>query len=253
MQGLSLREYINIETKNTLRSYSLSDILLNHTTICSEILRTVNPLAHFRNYLVYGYYPFYLEGTKHFHQKLNNTINQVLEVDIPSLFNLEISNINKIKKLLHYMAVSVPLQLNSTKLAQNLELNRQTLNTYLQYLQRANILQLLWNSSKSYSLISKPEKIYLHDTNICHLIPNSLSNVGTIRETFFMNQLSVKHNVSFAEKGDFLVDNKYTFEVGGDYKSFKQIANLQNSYLAIDNEMIGSGNKIPLWLFGFMY
>lgn len=253
LQGLSLREFLNIQNDLVLQRYTLAEIIKDHVKIVHEILKVTNPLQYFKDYLAYGYYPFYLQGVKYFHQKLNNTINQIIEVDIPTLFNLEVSNISKIKKLLYHIATTAPFQPNSTKLAASLDLNRQTLNTYLQYLQEGQILQLLWDSTKAYSLISKPDKIYLQNPNLCHLVPSDQKNIGSLRETFFMNQVNTNHRISTAQKGDFLVDDIYIFEVGGEKKRFNQIADLPDSYLAIDNELIGTGNKIPLWLFGFLY
>ncbi|MGB4900235.1 MAG: AAA family ATPase [Saprospiraceae bacterium] len=253
LQGLSLREFLNIQNDLVLQRYTLAEIIKDHVKIVHEILKVTNPLQYFKDYLAYGYYPFYLQGVKYFHQKLNNTIYQIIEVDIPTLFNLEVSNISKIKKLLYHIATTAPFQPNSTKLAASLDLNRQTLNTYLQYLQEGQILQLLWDSTKAYSLISKPDKIYLQNPNLCHLVPSDQKNIGSLRETFFMNQVNTNHRISTAQKGDFLVDDIYIFEVGGEKKRFNQIADLPDSYLAIDNELIGTGNKIPLWLFGFLY
>jgi uncharacterized protein len=252
LNGLSLREFLNVQLKLNLPKYTLDEILNNHVKIAGQILKLVNPLEHFREYLLHGYYPFYLEGTRNFHQKLNQTINQTIENDIPQLFHLELNNINKIKKLLYHIATSVPFQPNSTKLAESMELSRPTLNTYLQYMQEAKILHLLWEHGRAYSLISKPEKIYLQNPNLCHLVKVGLTNLGNLRETFFMNQLANNHIINSAKKGDFLVENKYIFEIGGESKTFKQIADLPNSYLALDNELIGAGNRIPLWLFGFL-
>jgi uncharacterized protein len=252
LNGLSFREYLNVQSNLKLKKYTLEEVLNNHIEIAIKIIKQVNPLQYFKDYIVHGYYPFYLEGTKNFHQKLNNTINQTIENDIPQLFHLELSNINKIKKLLYHIATSVPFQPNSTKLAESMELSRQTLNTYLQYMQEAKILHLLWDGAKAYSLISKPEKIYLQNTNLCHLVPEGRTNTGNLRETFFMNQVSNNYTVNSTKIGDFKVANKYIFEVGGESKSFKQIAALENSFLAIDNELIGTGNRIPLWLFGFL-
>jgi len=198
LQGLSLREFLNIQNDLVLQRYTLAEIIKDHVKIVHEILKVTNPLQYFKDYLAYGYYPFYLQGVKYFHQKLNNTINQIIEVDIPTLFNLEVSNISKIKKLLYHIATTAPFQPNSTKLAASLDLNRQTLNTYLQYLQEGQILQLLWDSTKAYSLISKPDKIYLQNPNLCHLVPPDQKNIGSLRETFFMNQVNTNHRVSTA-------------------------------------------------------
>jgi hypothetical protein len=253
LKGLSFREFLNIELDQNFPVYTLEDINKNSVEIAHSIVKKINPLEYFKNYLSYGYYPFYLEGTKNFGQKLNATINQTIEFDIPLLYNLELSSIEKLRKLLYHLATSVPFQPNSSKLAQSLDISRQTLNSYLQYMEEAQILKLLWNSAKAYSLISKPEKIYLHNPNICHLIPQSVANIGNVRETFFINQVSAVHQVSHTQKGDFLVNDQMIFEVGGENKKFKQIAGIKNSYLAVDNEMMGTQNRIPLWLFGFLY
>jgi uncharacterized protein len=253
LYGLSLREYVNSSANQNIKKYALNEILNDHVSIANEILKAVNPLKYFKDYLMHGYYPFYLEGTKYFHQKLNTAINQIIEVDIPHIYNIDICNTSKVKKLLYLIAVSVPFQPNSTKLAESLDVSRQTLNTYLNYLEEGQILQLLWNSQKSYSLISKPDKIYLQNPNLCYLIPSTSANIGNLRETFFMNQVRTNHKVNTSEKGDFLVDDKFVFEIGGNNKSFKQIADLPDSYVGMDNELIGSGKRIPLWLLGFLY
>jgi predicted AAA+ superfamily ATPase len=253
LHGLSFREFINFQAKTNLPVFTLADILKNHVTIASSINKQINTLQFFKDYLNYGYYPYYLQGTRSFHQKLNNTINQCIETDIPLLMDVQVNNITKIKKLLYHIAISVPFKPNSTKLAESIELNRQTLNTYLNYLHEANIIYLLWQSGKSYSLISKPEKIYLHNPNICHLVTQSKLNIGNLRETFFVNQVSASHSINSSLYGDFLVDNIYHFEIGGEGKGFKQIAKVPKSYVAIDEQMVGVGNKIPLWLFGFLY
>lgn len=253
LHGLSLREYINIETKNNIATFTLEELLNNHLSIADNITKQINPLQYFNTYLTYGYYPFYLEGVKYFHQKLNAAINQIIEVDIPRLHKIEVSNINKVKKLLYYIATSVPFQPNSSKLAQSLEISRQTLNIYLNYMEESQMLQLLWSSNKSYSMISKPDKIYLQNPNLCYLVPSATINIGNERETFFMNQVAALHKVNTSKNGDFLVNDQYTFEIGGRKKGYKQIADLPDSYVAIDNQLIGVGHKIPLWLFGFLY
>jgi uncharacterized protein len=253
LKGLSFREYLFFHEKIELPMYPMKDILKNHIKIASSISKQVNLLPLFKNYLQHGYYPYYLQGNKNYHQKLNNTINQALEADIPQLLDVQVSNIVKIKKLLYQIAISVPFQPNSSKLAVSLDLNRQTLNTYLNYLHEANIIYLLWQSGKSYSLISKPEKIYLQNTNLCYLVPNDKQNIGKLRETFFANQVSYKHSLHTSSNGDFLVDNLYHFEIGGAGKTYQQIADVPNSYLSVDDILVGVGNKIPVWLFGFMY
>jgi uncharacterized protein len=253
LPGLSLREYINIKAKLTLPKYELEDIVKNNVDIASMFTKKVNPLVMHKQYFAHGDYPFYLEEIKNFHQKLNNSINLSKETDLPQLMGVEVGNISKIKKLIYHIAIRVSFQPNSTKLAASLEMNIQTMNTYLHYLHEASILHLLWESGKAYSLVSKPEKIFLHNTNICHIVPASRTNIGNIRETFFVNQVSKKYSVNTAPKGDFFVDDTYTFEIGGQSKNATQVKGIKNSYLAIDESLIGYKNSIPLWLFGFLY
>jgi uncharacterized protein len=253
LYGLSLREYINVEGKQTIKKISLEDILTDHVTIAVEINKIVNPVTYLKKYMANGYYPFYLEGIKSFHQKLNNAINLSLETDLPLVLNVNVHNLQKIKKLLYFIAVSVPFKPNMTQLAGSLDLNRQTLNTYLRHLHDSGIISLLWDESKTFNLLAKPEKIYLNNPNLCHLVPQAQINIGNLRETFFMNQLACSdHMVFAAKKGDFLIDHKYLFEIGGHNKKFGQIADLPDSYLAVDDQLHGAKKTIPLWLFGFL-
>lgn len=253
LSGLSFKEYLEIETKQKFENYTLKDILQNHVEIAQGINKKINALDYLKSYWEHGYYPFYLESKNSFHQKLNSTINQTIENDIPQLFHLELNNVNKIKRLLYYIAISAPYTPNSTKLAESLELSRQTLNSYFKYMEEGNILQLLFDDTKSFSLISKPSKIYLGNTNLCHLVPEGQTNIDNLRETFFMNQLkNAEHELNFSKIGDFKVNDQYIFEIGGSGKNYKQIDDVQNSFLVVDNQLVGVGNRIPLWLFGFI-
>jgi uncharacterized protein len=253
LNGLSLREFIQIEANVQLPIVGLDELLSSHVKIASEIASVVKPLAFFEKYVSYGYYPFYLQGQKGYYQKLNGVLNTILEVDVPYILNVNVSNVFKMKKLIATLAAEIPFQPNTTKLAASLELSRSTLNTYLHYLDSACIFKLLLAEGKYYSSLSKPEKIYLNNTNLCYALSPKSLNIGTIREVFFINQVSACYQINSSKQGDFLVDGKYVFEVGGSNKSFDQIANLPFSYLATDKTEIGSGNRIPLWLFGFLY
>jgi uncharacterized protein len=150
------------------------------------------------------------------------------------------------------LSTQVPYQPNITKLAEALETDRITLLNYLNSLQRASVLNLVRLNGKLYTQLTKPDKIFLQNTNLLYLSQSNV-NVGTVRETFFANQLGIKHELRLAQQGDFIVDDTYNFEVGGVNKSYQQIAGIKNSYLAIDEMPLGIKNKIPLWLFGFMY
>lgn len=252
LTGLSFREFVNIETKQSLPVVSFDDIIQKHQEIALELTANFKPLQFFSNYLKYGYFPFYLEGTKNYHHKLMNVLNVVLEQDMALIESIELSKIPKIRKLIYLLSTQVPYQPNITKLAEALETDRVTLLNYLNSLQKASVLFLARTKGKFYTQLTKPNKIYLQNPNLLYLSQPNV-NIGTLRETFFINQLSSKHNISLAEKGDFVVDEKYTIEVGGASKGFGQIAGIENSFLALDEMPIGINNKIPLWMFGFLY
>jgi uncharacterized protein len=253
LYGLSFREYVQIETKKAFQKYSLSDVLENHLTICETILGEIKPIPLFKSYLEFGYYPYYLQGKKSYKQKLNTITNTVLEVDMPYILGINLHNISKIKRLLKIIAGAVPFQPNITKLAETLDITRNTLTQYLYYLEQASLVSMLTIHEKSYSQLTKPEKIFLQNTNLAFALDSASVNIGTLREIFFHNQLSVVGPVNFVARGDFLVNEKYVFEIGGAKKDFSQIADIESSYLALDEIEMGFGRKIPLWLFGFLY
>ena len=252
LHGLSFREYLNIELKLNLPIISLTDIVSNHEIIVPQLLEQFKPLQHFATYLKYGYFPFYLEGIKNYHHKLGNVLNVVLEQDMALIEGVDLTKIPKIRKLIYLLSTQVPYQPNITKLAEALETDRITLLNYLNSLQKASVLTLVRLNGKLYTQLTKPDKIFLQNTNLLYLSQSNV-NIGTLRETFFANQIGIKHQLTLAQRGDFMVDDTYTFEVGGANKSFQQIADIKNSYLVIDEMPLGIKNKIPLWLFGFMY
>lgn len=252
VNGMSFREFIEFETNIKFESYTLDDILNNHVEIAFAINQQIKPFEYFKKYLEYGYYPFYKQNKKTYSQKLFEIINVVLESDLPIVFNIEAKNIFKLKKLLSLLCESKPYELNITKLSQKIEINRNTLYHYLSYLEAGSLIRTIRQHSKGDGIFLKPEKLYLNNTNLNHAYCET-SDVGTLREAFFANQLSLNHQVSYAKQGDFLIDDLYTVEVGGKGKSFNQIKELKDSFVVADDIEVGSGNKIPLWLFGFLY
>lgn len=253
MDGLSFREFLNIQTNNQFQKTSLTELLNNHETISKKIIKQVKPLAHFDNYLKYGYYPYYLESETSYHRKLLSTINLMLEIDLPYLRHVEVKYIHKLKKLLYILAHAVPFQPNVSQLAADMEVSRNTVMLYFNYLEESKLLNLLRSKSSSDAMLAKPEKVYLHHPNLLHAIGSNQINKGNERETFFYNQLKNVHQVEYSPIGDFLVAGKYIFEVGGKNKNRKQLKSAKNSYIAADMIEYGIDNKIPLWLFGFLY
>ena len=252
LKGLSFREFLAFKLGKDFPSYSLKEILDNHLTIAKEIVQTIKPLEHFREYLNVGYYPFYFEAKENYCIKLEETINTVIESDLPIIFNIEPSNIHKLKQLTAYICASKPYELNLTSLAQKIGINRKTLYQYIHYLTLGNIFSRLEAKGKGDTIFSKPAKLYLNNPNLNNCYCQE-SEVGTIREAYFLNMLTSDHKLNYPKKGDFMVDECYTFEIGGKEKGFKQIRDMENSYVVADGIEVGFKNKIPLWLFGFLY
>lgn len=253
MQGLSFREYLNMSLLEKFPTYSLNEMLENQREICSEILKKVKPLQHFNAYLETGYYPFSFEMKELYYNQLEEVINLILEIELPLLRGVDISYIPRLKQLLLIIAESAPFTPNVQKMSEHIGINRATLVAYLHYLQETHLTKHLYRDSTGMSKLQKPDKIFLENANLAYLLANSRANTGNVRETFFFNQLAYKHTVEYPEKGDFLVDKKYTFEIGGRGKNNKQIYSLPNAYIASDDIEYGYENKIPLWLFGFLY
>lgn len=253
MEGLSFREFLNIEAGTRFKKLNLEELVTNHEDISKEIVAKVKPLAYFDEYLKHGYYPYYLESKSTYHKKLLGTIHLMLEVDLPYLRHVEVKYIHKLKKLLYMLSQSVPFQPNVTKLASEIEVSRNTVMLYLNYLEDSKLLNLLRSKESSDAQLAKPEKVYLHHPNLFYAIGGNAINKGSERETFFYNQVNNTNEVSYCERGDFLVNNIYTFEVGGLSKKRTQIKGIKNSYIAADMLEYGFENKIPLWLFGFLY
>ena len=252
LPGMSLREFIELDCGVKLPVLSLEEILANHEEKASDICSKVQIMPMFNKYFLNGYYPFYKEVRHGYDYRLLRTVNQVLEVDYPAIESVTMSTIRKTKKMLQVLAESVPQTPDLNDLCAELETDRNQALKMLNALSRAGLLGALSKATKNLKHLGWPEKILMHNTNLMYALGSSV-NEGTLRETFFLNQLQAMHTVNAPEKGDFLVDRKYLFEVGGRRKSFKQIQDIQDSYLAVDDLEIGHGNRIPLWLFGFMY
>ena len=253
VEGMSFREFIELKEGIELPSYSLEEILNNHVNIAYELLEKFNLTLLFREYLKYGYYPFYFDKKSHYLIKLNETINAVIEIDIPSVFAMEYQNIRNLKKLIRLVCESHPYTPNIKELLIKMEMGEdyRSLYRYLDYLHKAKILKVMRPSTRGDNIFTKPEKIYLNNTNLHYTYCND-AEIGTIREVFFMS-MNFENIVTIPTKGDFLINNKYLFEVGGKNKGFKQIKDIENSFVVADDIEIGSGSKVPLWLFGFLY
>lgn len=253
LPGLSFREFIELKYRIRLQSYSLEQILSESKKIVPEILDKIKPLKFFEEYLKFGYYPFFIESEKSYYDKLTNILNLVLESDLPTIFKIDYYSVMKIKKMLSVLSRIVPYKPNIEKLALQADTTRDTLLKFLFYLEKAGVVKWLSKDTFGINYLNKPDKLYLNNTNLMYALNNEKPDTGNLRETFILNQLLVKHSVSYPETGDFLVDGKYLIEVGGPSKKTKQIAGLENAFIAVDDIEFPDGRKIPLWLFGFLY
>ena len=253
LNGFSFREYLEFKYKTTYDSYSIETLFANHIDICGDIIKhNNNILKDFKEYIKTGYYPFYFDKKTSYYESLLNTINLTIDLDLTSLGLIEQKYTYKLKKLLEVVCESKPFEVNYTKIAAVAEISRAKLYDYVEFLNDAQMLLLVDEYVKGIKKINKPAKIYLNNTNLLFAYCQN-SEIGTLRETFFANQISVKNKLNIAKEGDFFVDEKYTLEIGGKDKGFSQIKDLPNSYVVADEIEIGFANKIPLWLFGFLY
>lgn len=253
MQGLSFREYLSLETGQHFERLSLKQILEGHLAASTLINATIKPFQYFENYLKNGYYPFYKEQPENYTQRLEEIINMMLEIELPLLRGVDLGYIHKVKQLLAIISESVPFIPNVSNLSAKMGINRATLMNYLHYLAEIGLTINLYKEAKGNSKLQKPSKIYLENTNLMYVLSPSKANAGNVRETFFANQLGYKHHLNYHETADFFVDETYSFEIGGKDKSGKQIKSLENAYIVSDDIEYGFQNKIPLWLFGFLY
>jgi len=259
MKGMSFREFIEMKLDMELESFTLEQILSKHQAIVQKVIDALSEkgekiLPLFKEYLEVGYYPYYFEynNKAQFYMALEQNIHVTIESDLLAIYpSLTGNSIKKLKSLLKVISASVPFTPDMKKLKNIIGVgDERTLKNYLKYLEDAGLIKMLMKSSKGLGSIEKPEKIYLDNAN---LLFTTDADIGTVRETFFINQMSKDHEMIAPKQGDFLVDAKFSFEVGGKNKSFNQIKELKNSFVASDEIESGFGNRLPLWLFGFLY
>jgi len=252
LSTLSFREFLEIETSQKFVKLTLEDILINHSKHTQDIISKIKPLKYFKDYFTYGFYPFYLEDKDAINMKLAEAINKTIDIDLLKIYNIDAKKLRNIKKILIMLCTSVPYKPNITTLAAAVEVDPKTLYIYLDALQKAKIIRMISATTRGETIIKKPEKIYLDNPNIFKVLCSS-PDVGTLRESYFSGILIHSgHAITVSKKGDFLIDEKYTVEVGGKSKTYKQIKDIKNSYVVADNIEVGVGNKIPLYLFGFL-
>ncbi len=247
LEGLSFREYLNFRLGLDIRPFSVDEIISGK----AELPEQVNhPLKHFKDYLEYGYFPFFNQDD--YMVRLENVINQTMEVDIPSYAGMNISTARKLKKLLYVISTSVPFKPNYTEIGRAISADRSTVADYMVYMEKSKLVRLLNMSAGGMSLVEKVEKVYLGNTNLIYALSDGSPEIGNVRETFFLSALSLRNKVLASPVSDFLVDG-HTFEVGGKSKTRKQIADISDAYVVKDDIEYAYMNTLPLWAFGLNY
>lgn len=246
LQGLSFREYLAISHSIEVRAYSLDEIV-SHEAIVPGL---AHPLPLFREYLRRGYYPFGVDAD--FDIELGQVITRTLEVDIPQFASLSSSMGTKLKRLMAIVSALAPFKPNMTQLASQLSVSRNNMGDYLGYLEKAGMIAQLRTSAHGIGALGKVDKVYLDNTNILFNLSDGREDIGTVRETFFFNQMRVGHEVLTPPVSDFLIEGK-TFEVGGKNKGFDQLVGAADGYVVADGIEYGHGRTIPLWAFGLSY
>jgi hypothetical protein len=249
LEGLSFREFLNYKTGTDFPIYKLDEIIENHQNIAREIVAKVKPLAYFNQYLQTGYFPYFMNQPGFFNIKLLKNINLALEIDVPYLNQIELKYLSKLRKLLHIIASQTPFTPNVSKLAAAVEVSRATIMNYLRYLKNARLINLLYSDSNSeFDQMKKPDKVFMHNTNLLYAIaPTNVESLN-LRHTFFFNQVGYQNVIETSHNADFIVNKKYDFMVGG-----RKLEPGEEIYAASDMIEIGNDKKIPLWLFGFLY
>jgi predicted AAA+ superfamily ATPase len=249
---LSFREYVELTSGERFPSRKLEEILHDHVAIAEEILHRLKPIPLFKKYLKHGAYPYFTEGIESYPQRLVEIVRETLRDDIALLYNVKLQHITALQKILEILCQSEPFEIHYEKVAAAAEISKNTLKQYLYYLEEASLTRRIGGKARGARYIAKPDKLYLHNTNLFEILCSNASP-GTLRETFFAMALGYRHRLSYPPKGDFFVDERFVFEIGGEKKGFKQIETLSDAYIAADNIEVGYGKKIPLWLFGFLY
>lgn len=252
LNSLSFREFLAIKFDLNFDSLKLEEIIQNHQNIATELKKSFNPLEYFKLYKEFGSYPFFTEGELGYNLRLNEILNIILDSEVATIYNVESDKINTIRKLLHLLCASSPFELNIQNLATSSGISRNTLYSYFYYLQKADLIEIIGGDFANKKLLNKPDKIYLENINLYNILCSN-KNSGSLRESFFVSQVKINSSLKYAKIGDFIVNDKYLFEIGGKNKDFSQIKDIENSFLALDDIEVGFKNKIPLWLFGFLY
>jgi len=248
---LSLREFTEMQTGKRFKTHTLEEIRKNHYDIASEIMQSIRPLEQFHNYNQYGCYPFYKDSLIDYSQKLLEVINVTIDSDLSGIYNIEPAKVDKLKKILYMLCSTKPFELNISKLSSAVGASWPTLAKYLERMDAGSLIHIV-RAGVGMRSLNKPDKLLLDNPNLFNVLCGEFSK-GSLRESYFVSQVGMRHQIHFFDKGDFIVDDKFVFEVGGASKKDAQLEGNNGAYIVSDDIEIGYDNKIPLWLFGFLY
>ncbi len=250
LRGFSFREYLNLMTGNNFRAYTLDEILENHGQLVRQILPHTSPMQYFDDYLHHGFYPFFLEK-RNFSENLLKTMNMMTEVDILLIKQIELKYLTKIKKLFYLLALDGPKAPNISTLANDIETSRATVMNYVKYLADARLINMIYPENQTFP--KKPSKIMMHNSNLLYAIYPIKTSTQEAMETFFVNSLWKDHTVNQrGREQNYIIDNKLQFRIC-DALADKKVKYHDDCYYARYNTEVGLGNKLPIWLFGFLY
>lgn len=254
LPGLSFREALRFYHGLSFPIWTLEEILAHPYDLWQTVSKKCKPVALFKEYLEKGYYPFLLEGEGEYHTKIEQVVNYIIETELPLICKVDVANVRKLQALVAMICSETPFELNANRIAAALEIGRDTVVEYLKYLGNAKVLNLLYSGTKKVGKLSKPDKVYLENPNIMYALAPTKVEIGTLREVFAVGSLSQSHTVEYGKtQGDFKIDGRYTFEIGGRNKNFTQIAGEKDSYIFADDWDMPDGAKLPLWMLGFLY
>ncbi len=251
LHGLSYREYLKFNGLYDLPLLKWEDLLDGN--LKENFPKNFKPYEHFSDYLRFGYYPFFKEDPDGFLTRLRQTVRFIIEFDMSEIRGFNRGNTGKLLQLLGIISAQVPFTPNLTQLAEKSRIHRNTLPSYLEYLEKALIINQLYASGTHINTLKKPEKIYLDNANLMYALADREVQIGHVRETFVSTMLRFSHQITLPKKGDFLVNDEILLEVGGRGKSDSQIKGERNAYLVRDGQEILLKNSIPIWMLGMMY
>ncbi len=248
---LSLREFIELETGEDFVSYTLAEVLANHQAMCASVCARIRPIEYLLKYYRYGAYPFYRESVETYPQKLLSVINTTIDSDLCTIYNIEPSKAEKLKKIMYMLCSTAPVEMNKSKLGSAIGTSWPTVSNYLARMQAGSLIHQVPGGTRMRA-VNKPDKLLLNNPNLFHVLC-AAPDTGALRESFFVSQLSVLHQVHYHDRGDFVVDDQVVFEIGGPRKTARQLDDHLSAHVVADGIETGTPQQIPLWLFGMLY